>query len=371
MKRIGIITLNGYINYGNRLQNYALEQVLKSLNYKVETILVKESNLNALNRSPKKDFIGILKSIVAKALYFPHRIIERKYINKKKQRLKAFSNEYINETDYFISGENINSKVLKKFDYFVTGSDQVWNPYYNYLSSLYFLSFTEKHKRISYAASFGISELPKECVPRYRKWLSEMAHLSIREEAGAKLIKELTGREAKVVLDPTLMLTKEQWLSISKQSSNKPGNKYLLTYFLGSVSKENKIKIKKIAKEKDLEIIHLANIKDKNTYIADPSEFIDYINSADMFLTDSFHGAVFSIILKKPFVVFKRQGSIKSMNSRIETLLSMFQLKDRKWENISAIADIYNVDYSNIEIILDRERKKSLQFLEESLEQNA
>ena len=107
-------------------------------------------------------------------------------------------------------------------------------------------------KRIAYAPSFGISKIPEEYIDRYKTWLSEMYKLSVREEAGAKIIKELTGRDAVVLVDPTLMLTKEKWLSISKRAKNKPEGKYLLNYFLGSVSKETKKKIKSIATKNKL-----------------------------------------------------------------------------------------------------------------------
>src|SRR5690606_19316447 len=99
----------------------------------------------------------------------------------------------------------------------------------------------------------------------------------------------------------------------------KTRSKYLLTYFLGAISKENEERISQFAKEKDLEIIHLANIRDLNAYTADPSEFLDYIYSADMFVTDSFHGSVFSILFEKPFAVLEREGNVKSMSSRIDT----------------------------------------------------
>ncbi|APC49615.1 hypothetical protein BME96_16075 [Virgibacillus halodenitrificans] len=363
MKKIGIITLNGYFNYGNRLQNFALQEILKSMNYEVETVRVEEESLKKLG---KENILRSVKRII-KMLFFQRIREDKKYKNIRTERFMEFSRKYINESDYFICEGKVPEKRMLDFDYFVTGSDQVWNPLYNSQSSIYFLNFVPDYKRISYAASFGISDLPIECIPNYKKWLSELAHISVREEAGADIIKELTGRKAEVVLDPTLLLSKEQWLSISKESLDKPNQKYLLTYFLGEVSQENEIKIENIAAEKNLKIVQLANIKDKGAYIADPSEFIDYIYSAELFLTDSFHGSVFSILLEKPFVIFDREGSKKSMMSRINTLLSTFDLVNRKWENIDNTDDIYNVDYKHVKPILDLERKKSLLFIESSL----
>src|SRR5699024_6730560 len=125
------------------------------------------------------------------------------------------------------------------------------------------------------------------------------------------------------------------WRAISKVSSVKPETPYLLTYFLGEISNNTKKRINKIAKKKKLKIINLASLQDVKYYTADPSEFIDFIDSAELFCTDSFHGAVFSILLKTPFIVFERKGSLPSMNSRIETLLSKFNLDFRMAKNIN------------------------------------
>lgn len=251
--------------------------------------------------------------------------------------------------------------------YFVIGSDQVWNPYYRYGSPIDFLTFAPKYKRIAYAPSFGISSIPDEYIEDYKLWLSEMDSLSVREEVGAKIIKKLTGKDSIVLVDPTIMLSKEKWLSVSKSSVNKPQNKYLLTYFLGEVSQKKRKRIRKIASDNKLEIVNLAYIKDKDRYATDPGEFIDYINSATVFLTDSFHGAVFSILMEKPFIIFERDEKIPSMNSRIDTLLSTFNLKSRKWENILGNDDIFNVDYSHVTPILEFERNKALNYLKEAL----
>src|SRR5690606_35950552 len=104
-------------------------------------------------------------------------------------------------------------------------------------------------------------------------------------------------------------------------------------------------------------------IKDKNAYISGPSEFIEYIKSSNLFLTDSFHGAVFSILFRKPFIVFDREGSSHSMNSRIDTLLATFKLESRKFENISKGEDFINVDYTHIDKILESERQKAIDYL--------
>lgn len=371
MGKVGIITLNGYFNYGNRLQNYALEQVLRNLGYEVETIIV--DLISNINSNRQKKFIEKIKEKNIKEVYFAtqNKIQEYVYKNKLKQQrtiiFKDFSKRFISETKISISDQDI-PKVLKdRYDFFVTGSDQVWNPYYTGGSSLQFLTFAPINKRISYAASFGISEIPNQYINNYKRWLSEMEYLSVREETGAKIIKKLTGKDAKVHVDPTMLLTKEEWLSISEVPSHKPKKPYLLTYFLGDIPNKRKNKLKEIARKNDLEIVHLAQIKDRKPYLSGPSEFIDYINSASVFCTDSFHGAVFSILLNRPFIVFDREGKTPSMNSRIDTLLNKFKLESRKIENIKFNSQVFEIDYSHIPPILEVERNKSLDYLKKAL----
>lgn len=377
MGKVAIVTLNGYFNYGNRLQNYAVQEVLKSYGFEVETLIININNTNKkVNNNRLKRKMKNLKGKSLKDIYIQaerrlwssfnkNEISESKLI--RTEIFKKFTKDYINETNFLFTGNSINESIVDKYDYFVTGSDQVWNPDYISGSSIYFLTFAPVEKRISFSPSFGVSEIPLENQEDYKKWIYEMKHLSVREEAGAKIIKKLTGRDALVLLDPTMMITKKQWLSIANKPSNISAKKYLLTYFLGNISDEYNKKIKKIARENDLKIINLANIRDKESYRTGPSEFIYYINSASVFCTDSFHGAVFSILLETPFIVFERKDGNPSMYSRIDTLLNTFKLTSRKVNNISTNEQIFNVNFSHVSEILDKERNKTFNYLSKSL----
>lgn len=369
MKKVAIITLNGYFNYGNRLQNYALQESIGRLGFEVET-LINNTQFNT-KQTCMLDKIKKIKEKNMKEVYeiFYRKIENHIYKDLKKKRtqiFKDFSLEHINETDY-ISENHIPEDLLIKYDYFVTGSDQVWNPNYRKGSFIEFLTFAPPEKRIAYAPSFGVSEIPEEYIENYKKWLSEMPHLSVREDAGADIIKKLTGRDVPVLVDPTMLLTKEDWLSISKTPSNKPMKNYLLTYFLGEISKDRKKLIIEIAKRNELEIVNLSQVKDKIPFLTGPSEFIDYVNSASLFCTDSFHGAVFSILLEKPFIMFKRKGKSPSMNSRIETLLTKFKLESRLVQNIKSNEQIFEIDYSHVPPILQKERDSSINYLKNAL----
>lgn len=379
-KKIGIITLFGYFNYGNRLQNYALQEAIKELGFEVETIVIGRNSETTLMLKEKS--LKLEKKIVnwnkkrSKAIpcFMKKRfekIIEKIniHINKKHrdELFRIFSDKFLNER--FINySEKRMKNIQSEYDYFVTGSDQVWNPHFFHgMGEAYFLSFADKKKRISYAPSFGLDKIPLKYEEKYKNWLLNMEKLSVREAAGKNIIKELTGRDAKIVLDPTLLITKEKWLKIASSAPNKPKKKFLVTYFLGEVTSKTKEEIKSVAKKKDLKIINLGDKKEKENFKNGPSEFIDYLNSAEAIFTDSFHGTVFSILLEKPFVVYKRSGKA-SMYSRIETLMDLFSLHAQEAENIKNYEEIFAVDFSHTKEILDAKRKEAYTYLATSFQ---
>lgn len=371
MKKVAIVTLNGYFNYGNRLQNYALQEAIKLLGFEVETILCSRKSISQDNRtdvskpnhSKEENAKDIFREIIDKTNEDEEKTRQR----IRTEVFKDFTYKYIRETNYYISYNDIPNNLSNEYDYFVTGSDQVWNFNFNRGSSVYFLAFAERYKRISYAPSFGVSEIIPKHKENYQKWLLGIDSLSVREDDGAKIIKELTGRDVPVLVDPTLLLTKEKWLFIAKEAPSKPKDKYLLTYFLGGIPSEYKKQIKEIAKDNNLKVINLGDIKEEDTYKTGPSEFIDYVSSCSMFCTDSFHGVIFSILMEKPFIVYKRVDTSISMFSRIDTLLKKFDLNDRKIESIKTKQDIFHVDFTHVLSILEEERSKSLKYLKKAL----
>lgn len=369
MRKIAILTLNGYFNYGNRLQNFALQEVLKSMEFEVETIIISNKPQNKSYSLKKRISDTFKKSPMEIYNRIKYKIKRQKkqFLSRYRTRtFKEFTLDYIKETDYSISDKELPDNLSARYDYFVAGSDQVWNPSYNYGSSIYFLTFTEKHKRITYAPSFGVSEIKPEFIERYREWISDIDRISVREDVGAKIIKDLTGKEVPVLVDPTLLLSREKWLTIAKEASNKPKEKYLLTYFLGGLPAQYKEQLKNIAKENKLEVINMGDIKEKDTYRTGPREFIDYINSCSLMCTDSYHGLVFSILFEKPFIVFERANSM-NMYSRINTLLDKFDFNSRKVENVLSEENVFTIDFKYVAPILEAERKKSIDYLKEAL----
>lgn len=370
MKRIGIHTITDYANYGNRLQNYAVQEILKSMGYEVVSI-VNSFPVNNEHVSFKKRVVQMCKTspvtqftkIAQKVRDLVNRRVQSEYKQKKIRAFRTFTHTYINETSYTISDNNVPSDINDQFDFCVTGSDQIWNPSIRFGSPLDFLTYVSPEKRIAIAPSFGVSHIPPHCKDAYREYLKGMKSLSVREERGAEIIFKLCGRIAEVLVDPTLVLNASEWLAISKPAAAKPRNAYLLTYFIGDISKKRMIVLRRIAAIKQLEIVQLNSLRDLKRYDADPAEFIDYIRGAAIVCTDSFHSSIFSMLMERPFVVFNREGKSAVMSSRLDTLLAKFKLQKRRFENIDTDDDFFNADYSHMPDLLDAERFKFKNYL--------
>lgn len=356
--KIGISTIIDFNNYGNRLQNYASQQVIKSFGLVPETLPKVVSN-------KIKDKVSSLFFLPFVFLYDKSSKKDIVKLNQKlrEKKFRDFTNTYINSSKNYVESYEGLKRIAINCDLVITGSDQVWN--YNFRPNLDidFLLFVSKEKRISYAASFGVSEIPIEYQKKYIRYLNNMNYLSVREHAGQRIIKDLTGREAEVLIDPTMMLNKDEWLQIASKPKCAPNKKYLLTYVLGNQTEEFKDFVTQLAKERDLEVLNLLNPHDKDIHCVDPSEFVYLINHADVMITDSFHGAVFSILMETPFVIFERQDSHVSMNSRIDTLVSTFKMESRLSSHIKTVEDVYNINFNHVDEILKYEREKAIRYL--------
>lgn len=354
MKKVGILTINDNTNIGNRLQNYATQEFLKELGLEVETI----QNFIYYTKLYKIKFV--LKRVLSS-------ILEHKKF-KKENIFLEFNKNYVNMSKIIINYKHIPKKINEKYDFFVTGSDQVWNPNFERMSDVDFLTFADKEKRISMSASFGISTIPDNLKEYYREKLKEFKRISVREEKGKEMVEELTGRKDVVVLlDPTMLVSADKWNNVMRKPKNwdkLKNKKYIFNFFLGKQSDKIKLEIEKIAKENNCEII---NIRDENDmfYLSGPSEFLYLINNASLICTNSFHASVFSILFNKPFVVFDRDHSKCKMNSRLDTLLKKFNIEDRWCDGVireNQLTADYKINY-----ILESERKKAKTFIEESM----
>lgn len=354
MKKIGIITIIGSINFGNRLQNYALQESIKKIGeFEVDTI-----KNSAPSNHKKITLINILK-LVKLATYGYFRENNSK---RRKLFLEFDKNIKFNKKRYFYGFGKYN------YDILVVGSDQVWNPLYR-LSSFDLCDFDNNNaKRISYAASLGVDKIPNNVDKEYvSNQLDKFSKISVREEKGKELLNEICDKKIDVVIDPTLLLSSEEWEKMSHKPKKLDHDKYILNYFLGNLSPDRVEAINKFAKDNNCKII---NILDKNDdfYESGPSEFLYLVKNAYMIFTDSFHSSVFSFIFDRPFVIFEReQKNIGNMNSRIDTLLKKFELKDRIYNNKEITEANYKHDYTKSFEILENEKKKCFEYLKNAI----
>lgn len=356
MKKIGILTINDYRNLGNRLQNFATQRFLEEQGILAETI----QNMTEYGKIKYK-----IKKYIKRTL---------KYILKRNSfyreiNFSEFNKKYIKMSKYKIEANKINKGINEYYDFFVAGSDQVWNPNFPTTTDAFFLTFADKTKRISFSASFGVDKIPVELNELYTKRLNGLNKISVREEQGKKIIKELTGRnDVTVLLDPTMLINKESWNEIVKKPKYLEKinyDKYILIYFLGELSDERKKEIQRVAKKNNCKII---NILDKNSpfYSCGPREFLYLEKNSFLVCTDSFHSSVFAILFNTPLVVFDREDSEMKMNSRLDTLLKKFSLED-KWFNNTITDDMLKANYYEVDKVLKSERKKAREFIKKAL----
>lgn len=368
--KIGIITITDGQNYGNRLQNFALQETLKKFGVQADTIKrLTFRNVTGMDRVKLyiKNFVKFF--VCPKA-------ITSFYIRKYK--FYQFNKKYIHFSNYFLKDNHASDKLKDSYNFFICGSDQIWNPYiriaYDDIENA-FAVFAYDYQRISYAASFGISEIPEKCIEQYKRLINGMRLISVREVKGVDIVKKLTDKEAQLVLDPTMLLSKEEWIRIEKKPRWYENEKYILTYFLGGRNGNVKRIINDISAKNNLKIINLeieflANnqVENSNYYTASPEEFIYLIHHCDFMMTDSFHGSVFSIIFEKAFGVFERKLTEKNnnMSSRIVSLLSMFGLQGC----LNNIHILNKVDYNEVKQILNKEKAKSIDYLLNAINTN-
>lgn len=367
--RIGIFTIIGR-GPGARLQNYALQEFLK-INFSADVKTIKRINyfyerINIWSLLKYRPYKDIIKYIINYKGY-------RKYLKKEKEIqlnwLKFDKNVKFTKNIMKKEYGPISKSFNNEFDYIIVGSDQVWNP--SWYPDIDFLKYIDKNKRVAYAASFGVSEIPLNLKNSFKDVLNNMEHISVREKAGAKIIKDLTGKDVPVVVDPTLLLTKQKWLNIARCPDWYKKEDYIIAFFLGDISKERQEQVNKIAKILDAKVIYPLRDVNLDWEKIGPAEFIYLIANSRAVMTDSFHGTVFSIIMNKPFWVFDRkQFGIKSMNSRIDTLLELFGYQDRYI--IDGKYDLFDekflqMDFNNVKVIQEQEIKRSTAYLKRAL----
>lgn len=362
MKKVEIFTWYNYgVNYGQTLQAFALQSKIRELGYEAENVTY---GMDAL--LPQKDLNNFLKLLIVKK--------DKRRIQKK---FNDFVNKNMNVSKPLVTLKAVLNYLKKRnISILVCGSDQIWNPHY--IKPAYFLALEGDFKRIAYAVSICEKKYVSKFAehPNVRKWIKDFDYLSVRENTGVDIVKQISGCDAELVLDPTLLFNGEEWcrmLQISKKNSN-----YVFCYMF-DITDEQYRYINRMAEQYGCDEIRTNDSGSKTieqgyTIMAEMGveEFVENIANARVIITDSFHGTAFSVLMNKEVYVIDngmKEGSDPYYNiDRMNTLLVQLGLEDRLVILDQEKGMMEPIDYSSVEEKIQELRKKSISFLKESLE---
>lgn len=386
MKKIAIVSCYFQKNYGSALQALATQKILDELN--IENVTIRYDGLEKKIKKQKyKYYIKQLLNpeiVLGKIGYVKVRIQKKLGITKlgknfrlRDNTIKKFENNF-RLSPQFDSFSDL-ANYVKDFDAVIVGSDQLWLPS-NLDANYYTLNWVPNGvKRISYATSFGLSSIPKNYWEFVAEFINKLDYVSVREESGRMIIKQICNRDATVICDPTLMFTGEEWKSIQKASPIYK-KKYIFCYFLGDNLEQREF-VKKLKAEMGYDIVAILHLNvyvasdeyyaDATPYDVDSADFLNYIRYAEYVCTDSFHATVFSILNHKKFFTFRRfkENYALQTNSRLDSLLGRFNMKNRmltgKENPQQVLAD--DIDYCEIDNIINELKAENMRFLKNAL----
>lgn len=346
--KIGIVTItnDGY-NFGNRLQNYALQTILERMGYDVET-------LNRPIRGNQRLWWKRKKMVLH--YFLPYR---RKIEHLKAGNFYFWNRRYIKWSNR-VATDDILPLLGKQYDYLIAGSDQIWNPKFIWGEDPYmFLQFAKPEQRIAYSPSIGLDEIPQENITQYEDWWRDWNALSCREYTGANIISRVINKTVPTLIDPTLLLSSEDWCKLTK--GIKTPKKYIFVYMLGEITGEYKEYIDKLAHENQCEVVDVMN--DIRYAGGNPSVFVALIQNAERVIADSYHAMVFAMLFHLPFTFIDRVGWGMNMNSRVQTLIDKFGISVKRLDALTELP----IDWNVFEQRLEQERSNAMLYLKNTL----
>lgn len=379
---IGVCIKYFHENYGGMLQAYATVKMLENRGIDYELIQYEKSlSIQEKIKSIPRLLNGILlndkyEAIKKKIGLKSHPEFARNEAIRKKA-FEAFKVTHFTKLSPVFIGYNNLKKGAERYEAVVTGSDQLWSPA-GLPTNFYNLMFVPDNiRKISYASSFGVKYIPWYQISRTREFLNRIDYISMRENRGSEIVKELTGKSVPTILDPVFMFDKEGWeqlIPIEKENDES----YIFAYFLGD-NLQHRIAVQELAKKTGMKIVALRHLDqyvkadesfgDYTAYDVAPDGFLNLLRGARYVCTDSFHGSCFSIIHKKQFMVFNRysEKSKHSKNSRIDTLCHNLGLEGRRFDGM--VEMITNpIDYDTVYKTLSTLRDKANEYLDRALE---
>lgn len=374
MARIGIVTFSDSLNYGAVLQSAALAQTLVNLGHEPEIIDYRRADASTTSSA----------SLRGRARRAASTNLNRLLVGpQRQQRTQAFRDSAITMSPLTYRGDELRANP-PDYDAFITGSDQVWNLEHTHSDKTYLLDFVpEGRTRLSYAASFGYDTVRPSDEGTLRDLLPAFDAISVREDSGVRIVERVVGREASLVLDPTLLLTGQQWARYAA-GPQRPG-RYVLEYVMpghGPTQRAMRKFSRDLAKSRDAKLVvvgdrpHRALAKwEDNELNAGPREFLALFAGADAVVTNSFHGTAFAVLNEKPFVSVYRQAANEptARSGRQRSLLTLLGLQQRGLateDSPDASARLlanFDLDYAPVLTLLAQQREESLQFLRSAI----
>lgn len=371
--KVAVLTWFRDMNYGTVLQALALQKYLQVKGHSPELI-----NYLPGRESTIYNHLTIIERLNRKVDYLSNKKYKKVHAEVFQRKTEKFfrtidercvvTNTISSDTDF--------EKIGKKYDMYICGSDQVWNPYW--FEPHFFLDFVADDKlKVAYAPSIGIYNLPEEFHQRYKDYLKSFDGLSLREADMAIQLSDIVGRTVKNVCDPVFLLNRRIWDSMSGESAliDKP----YVFYYLLSYNRNHWKAIKNFAKKKGLNVVGIP-IVGRQFYVfhgdrridAAPLDFVNYIKHAECVFTDSFHATSFSVLLGRQFYTFERfqENNAYSQNSRVKNLLTRLNLMNRVVKHDSKRIILQSdIDYKKISGILQEFVTESSRYLDSFLEQ--
>ena len=377
--KVGILTILNVNNYGAELQCCALYRKLQQLGYDAEVVnylfgIHPEHVFDGEKRTvpiPLKQLIKVKLLPVVQNMFCMFHQKNKRLRNKRFDEFHAKYN-HLTSTVY----PSVKSLYEAKFNYDVLciGSDQVWNYMKGYSLEPFFACFDKNNtKKITYASSIGLSSLSVEAEQVFKKELTNFAYISVREQQASEILEKLLNRKIDVVLDPTLILNKQEWIEVAKYDMC-PKEKYLLVYIVTIKPCDYVLTLARhIAKQRNLKIVRIcrdaypehSGSDVEEILTAGPSDFVGLFSKAEFVVTNSFHGTVFSINFSKPF--YSVIKSHHSTNSRLTSILKKLGLEDRIVPVGSQLPMISDIDFSDPSAKLEAERKLSIEYINNAL----
>ncbi len=367
MKRVGVITMHRVMNVGSVLQAYALCEKLNQLGANAEII-----DYQYPNKFHRKEVSCL--SFTEKIKLFPHRVKYYLLYRSKiqKQRFKKFIDQRLSLSKYYPDRESIYIDP-PRYDIYLTGSDQVWNPKCMNGDGVFFCDFAKGGIKASYSASFAITSIPAPYIKIYSEKLELYKYIGVRESSATGLVNVLTGKDATLVCDPTLLLKKEDYLKLVGDSilpKDRPPYilVYALSYAFNPYPQLDKV-VKEVKNRLGYDVIYLhANSVDhyhfgKSITSAGPAEVIDLFLNAKFVITSSFHGTAFAINFEIPFISVVPDNNAE--DSRITSLLAILELTNQAVTTKQVLPNdlSLSVEYSTVRTRLNDYRNKSESFL--------